>query len=160
MLLSKHFLSNFFKTNILFFLLLSCLPPSYANSSKVKKLTCNVETAGLRGNKEWKWVSKKMNWDIEIDFVNETLIKKNYFYVNNQTRLIKTDFNIQSVTKNGLVAVSKALTEQFVGTPNVSTITLDNFLFEESNSPVGVTYANHGQSFGEHNFAIHYGECK
>ena len=159
MLLFKDFLSNFFKTNILFFLLLSCLPPSYANVSKVK-LTCNVETSGLRGNKEWKWVSKKMNWDVEIDFVNETLIKKNYFYVNNQTRLIKTDFNIQSVTKNGLVAVSKELTEQFVGTPNVSTITLDNFLFEESNSPVGVTYANHGQSFGEHNFAIHYGECK
>ena len=159
MLLFKDFLSNFFKTNILFFLLLSCLPPSYANASKVK-LTCNVETAGLRGNKEWKWVSKKMNWDIEIDFVNETLIKKNYFYVNNQTRIIKTDFNIQSVTKNGLVAVSKELTEQYFGTPNVSTITLDNFLFEESNSPVGVTYANHGQSFGEHNFAIHYGECK
>ncbi len=47
-----------------------------------------------------------------------------------------------------------------MGTPNVSTITLDNFLFEESNLPLGVTYANHGQSLGEHNFAIHYGECK
>ena len=159
MLLFKSVFSNFFKRNILFLLIIICLPTSYANASKVQ-FTCDVETGGLRGNKEWKWLNKKMNWDLEIDIANETLIKKNFFYVNNEKRIIKTTFKILSVTSNGLVAVSKELKDQFMGTPDVSTITLDNFLFEESNIPVGVTFANHGQSYGKDNFAIHYGECK
>ena len=159
----KNFLQIISTKNLLSVFFFLYLSPIQANDQKFK-LTCDVETAVLKDHEEWKW-NRKMTFDLELDIENKTLIKKNFTSYNDKISILKTNFKIVSVTKNGLVAVSEKVIDRFFGFPDVSTITLknlssDNFLFE-SNTPVGFTLTNNQQSSWEqYYFAIQHGECK
>ena len=152
----KYLLPIISKSKNLFgFILCIYLSPTYANDFNLR-LICDVDTSYLAETK--KWENSRMSWDLEVDIVNKTLIKKNFVFAKGEKYAINTNFKIISLKRNHLVAVTDELESEYTGAPRVATIILDNLLLE-SNDSVGVTYAWHKQSNGIDYFSAQYGLC-
>ena len=153
----KNLLKKISTKYLLSFFFFFYLSPIYANDFLLK-YKCIVSTLGLQDNLEWsEAIINKIGLELEVDIINKKMLMKQIFPFPNERKILETDYEIISVKKNSLIAVSEELTYQLTEKPQVSTIILDN-LVEDVTRPISVTYSYHSHLDREY-ITVQYGEC-
>ncbi len=92
-------------------------------NAKMIRFTCNVKSH-FKLYKSENWENNNFSWDLEINQVNQRVIRKQNVYYEGQNYDLDFYYSIKYQNDNSIIAISDKMTSIYGGT-YVSAITLD-----------------------------------
>ena len=92
-------------------------------NARIIKFTCNVKSH-FKLYKSENWENNNFSWDLEINQVNQRIIRKQNVYYEGQNYDLDFYYSIKYQNDNSIIAISDKMTSIYGGN-YVSAITLD-----------------------------------